>query len=70
MRIENVLVEVKDFNFPIESLTFVMEEAREVSFVEKPSVATSQVWINDEYGEMTVLVDEKKMKFDLHKEDH
>ena len=70
MRIENVLVEVEDFNFPIESLTFVMEEAQEVSFVEKPSVATSQVWINVEYREMIVLVDEKKMKFDLHKADH
>ena len=43
-----------------------MEENRQVSFVEKPSVSTSQVWIDAEYGEMTVLVGEKKMKFDLH----
>ena len=64
--IENVLVGVEDFYFPIESLTFGMEEDRQVSFVEKSSFATSQMWIEAKYGEMTLLVGEKKMKFDLH----
>ena len=41
--VENVLVEVKDFNFPINSLTFGMEENRQVSNVDRPSIATSQV---------------------------
>ena len=31
-----------------------------------PSNATSQMWIDAENGEMTLLVGEKKMKFDLH----
>ena len=66
MRIENVLVRVDKFNFPINSLTFGMEEDRQVSFIEKPSFATSQVQIDAEHGEMTFLAGEEKMKFDLH----
>ena len=64
--VENVLVEVKDFHFPINSLTFGMEENRRVSNVERPSIATSQVWIDNENGETTLLIGEEKMKFDLH----
>ena len=64
--IENVLVGVKDFNFPIDPLTFGMEEDRQVSFIEKSSIATSQVWIYVEHGEMTLFFGEEKMKFDIH----
>ena len=64
--IENFLVEVEDFNFPIDSLTFGMEKDRQVSVIERPSIATSQVWINAKHGKMTLLVGEKKMEFDLH----
>ena len=63
---ENVLVGVEDFYFPIESLTFGMKNDRQVSFVEKPSIATSQMWIDAENGKMTLLVGKEKMKFDLH----
>ena len=66
MKIENVLVGVEDFNFPIESLTFGMDENQKVSFIEKPSFSISQVRIDAEHGEMTLLVGEKKIKFDLH----
>ena len=38
---ENVLVAVEDFNFPIDSLTFGMEEDQQVSSKERPSIATS-----------------------------
>ena len=31
-----------------------------------PSNAISQMWIDAENGEMTLLVGEEKMKFDLH----
>ena len=64
--VENVLGEVEDFHFPISSLTFGMEENRQVSNVERPSIATSQEWIDTKNGEMTLLVGEEKMKFDLH----
>ena len=63
---ENILVGVEDFYLPIESLTFGMEEDRQVSFVEKPHVATSQMWIDAENRELTLLVSEEKRKFDLH----
>ena len=43
-----------------------MDENRQVSFIEKPSFATSQVRIDAKHGEMTLLVGEEKMKFDLH----
>ena len=64
--IEHVLVGVEDFNFPIDSLTFGMEKDRQVSFIEKPSISTSQVWIDAEHGEMTLLFTEEKMNFDLY----
>ena len=57
---ENVLVGVEDFYFPIESLTFGMEEDQQVSFIERPSIAKSQVWIDVKHGEMTLLVGEEK----------
>ena len=63
---KNFLVGVEDFYFPIESLTFGIYENRQVSNVERPSIATSQVWIDAENGGMTLLVGEEKMKFDLH----
>ena len=43
-----------------------MEEDRQVSIIERPSISTSQVWIDTKHGEMTLLVGEEKMKFDLH----
>ena len=64
--VENVLVGIEDFHFPIDSLTFGMEEDRQVSFVKILSIARSQMRIDAEYGEMTLLVGREKMKFDLH----
>ena len=64
--VENVLVEVEDFNFHINSLTFGTRGNRQVSDLERPSFATSQVWIDAEHGERTLLVGEMKMKFDHH----
>ena len=64
--IEGVLVKVEDFNFPINYLTFGMEEDRLVSFIERSSIAKIQVWIDAQHGEMTLLVGEEKMMFDLH----
>ena len=63
---ENVLVGVEDFYFPIEYVTFGMEEDQRVLFIERPSIAKSHVWINAQHGEMALLVGEEKMKFDLY----
>ena len=62
----NVLVGVEDFYFPIESLTFSLEEDQQVSFIERPPIDKSQVWIDAQHGEMTLLVGKEKMKFDFH----
>ena len=53
--VENVLVQVEDFYFPIDSLTFGMED-RQVSIIERPSIAISQVWIDAEHEDMTLLI--------------
>ena len=43
-----------------------MEKDRQVSYVGRPSIATSQVWIDVEHGEMTFQEGEEKVKFNLH----
>ena len=43
-----------------------MEENRHVPSIGRPFVATSQVWIDTKHGEMTLLVGDEKVKFDLH----
>ena len=50
LKLENVLVRFEDFYFPIESLNFSMEEDQQFSFIERPSIAKSQVWIDAEHG--------------------
>ena len=64
--IENVLVEIDKFNFPIDIVTLGMEEDRQASSIGIPSNATSQAWIDIEHGEMTLLVGEEKVMFNLH----
>ena len=54
--IENVLVGIDKFNFPIDFVTLGMEEDQQVSSIGTPSNATSQAWINVEHGEMILLV--------------
>ena len=66
LQIENVVAGVEDFNFPIDFLTFGIGEDQQVSSIEKPSFATSQVRIDIEHKEMTLLFGEEKMKFDLY----
>ena len=63
---QHPLVGVDKFNIPIDSLTMGMEEDRQISSIERLSIATSQVWIDAEHGEMNLLVTEEKVKFDPH----
>ena len=64
--IENVLVGIDKFNFPIDFVTLGREEDQQASFIDRPSNATSQAWIDIEHGEMTLLVGKEKVKFNLH----
>ena len=59
IKIENVLVGVDKFNFLIDFFTLGIEEDRKVSPIGRPSIATSQVWIDAEHEEMTFLVSEE-----------
>ena len=61
---DNVLVGIDKFNFPVNFLSFGMEVNQQV--FERPSIAKSQVWIDAQHGEMTLLVGKEKMKFDLY----
>ena len=64
--IENVLVGIDKFYFPIDFVTLGMEEDQQVSSIGRPSNATSQAWIDIEHGEMTLLIGKEKLKFNLH----
>ena len=64
--IENVLVGINKFNFPIDFVTLGMEEDQQVSSIGRLSNATSQALIDVEHGEMTLLISEEKLKFNLH----
>ena len=58
------MVGIDKFNFPVDLLTFGMEVNQQV--FERPSIAKSQAWIDAQHGEMTLLVGNEKIKFDLH----
>ena len=64
--IENVLVGIDKFNFPIHIVTLGMEEDQQVSSIGTTSNATSRAWIDVEHGELTLLVGKEKVKFNLH----
>ena len=64
--IENVLVGIDRFSFPIDYVTVGMEEEQQLSFIGKPSTATSQAWINIKHGEITLIVGKERMKFNLN----
>ena len=65
-KIENVLVRIDKFNFPIDFVILGKEEDKQVVSTKKPSNALSRAWIDTENGEMTLLVGKEKVKFNLH----
>ena len=70
IRMENVLVGIDIFNFPIDCVTVGMEEKQQVWFIGTPSTATSQAWIDIKHGEMTLLVGKERVKFNLNQSIH
>ena len=68
--IENVLVGIHKFNFPIDFVidfvTLGMKEDQQALLIGIPSNATSQAWIDVEHREMTLIVGKEKLKFNLH----
>ena len=64
--IENVLVGIDKFNFPIEFFTLGMDENQQVSSIGTPYNAIIQAWIDIEHGEMTLLIGKEKLKLNIH----
>ena len=63
--IENVLVEIDKYNFPINCVTVGLEEKQQMSSRGTLSTTTSQAWIDVKHGEITLLVGKGKVKFNL-----
>ena len=69
-KIENVLVGIDKFNFPIDLVILGNEENKQAVSTKRPFNALSRAWIDTENGEMTLLVGKEKVKFNLHQSIH
>ena len=68
MAIENILVKIDIFTFPLDFVTWGIEEDLQNSHIlRRPLLSSSQAWIDINKGELTLLVIEENAKFNLHK---
>ncbi|XP_075103473.1 uncharacterized protein LOC142178050 [Nicotiana tabacum] len=66
--IENILVRVDKFVFPIDFIVLEMEENTEVPLIlGRPFLATGRAIIDVHQGQLILLVDEERMIFDMQK---
>ena len=67
MAIENILVKIDTFTFPMDCVTWGIEgDLQNSQILRRPLPSSSQAWINVNKGEqLTLLVGEKKAKFNL-----
>ena len=67
MAIENILVKIDTFTFPMDFVPWGIEGHLQNShIVRRPLLSSSQAWIDINKGELTLLVGEEKAKFNLH----
>ena len=67
MTIENILVKIDTFNFPMDCVTWGIErDLQNSQILRRPLLSSSQAWINIKKGELTFLVGEEKAKFNLN----
>ena len=67
MAIENVLVKIDTFTFPMDFMACDIEgNLRNLKILKIPLSSSSQAWIDINKGELTFLVGEEKAKFNLH----
>ena len=65
--IENVLVKIDTFTFPLDFVTWGIEgDLQNSHILRRPLLSSSQAWIDINKGELTLLVGEDKAKFNLH----
>ena len=67
MDIENILVKIDTFTFPMDFVTWGIKRDRQNSHIlRRPLLPSSQAWIDINKGELTLLLGEEKEKFNLH----
>ena len=67
MAIQNILVKIDTFTFPMDFVTWGIEgDLRNSHILRRPLLSSSQAWIDINKGELTLLVGEEKAKFNLH----
>ena len=67
MAIENILVKIDTFTFPMDFVTWGIEGYLQNSHIlRRPLLSSSQAWIDINKGELTLLMGEEKEKFNLH----
>ena len=67
MAIENILVKIDTFTFPMDFVTWGIEgDLQNSHILRRTLLSSSQAWIEINKGELTLLVGEEKAKFNLH----
>ena len=67
MAIENILVKIDTFTFPMDFVTWGNEgDLQNSHILGRPLLSPSQAWIDINKGKLTLLVGEEKAKFNLH----
>ena len=67
MAIENILVKIDTFTFPMDFVTWGIIGDLQNSHIQRRSLpSSSQAWIDINKGELTLLVGKEKAKFNLH----
>ena len=67
MAIENILVNIDTFTFIVDCMMWGIEgDLQNSQILRRPLPSSSQAWINDNKGELTLLVGEEKAKFNLN----
>ena len=67
MAIENVLVKIGTFTFPMDFVAWgIKGDLKNLKILRRPLLSSSQAWIDINKGELTLLMGEEKAKFNLH----
>ena len=67
MAIENILVNIDTFTFPMDFVTGGIEgDLQNSHILRRPLLSSSQAWIDINKGELSLIVGEEKGKFNLH----
>ena len=67
MAIENILMKIDTFTFPMDFVTWGIEgDLQNSHILRRPLLSSSQAWIDINKGELTLLVGEENAKFNLH----